>query len=180
MRKKSNIKRYLIVGIISIALLLFIFKDLLIPTSGPSSNNNTGNQANVESEGPAFRYDGDLEFLKADTSFKKIKIEIVENYQDRAQGLMYRKHMNEDEGMLFIFEVSELQSFWMKNTYISLDIIYVDANLNIVTMQKYTTPFSENPVPSTKAALYVVEVIAGFCDKYGLDEGDKIKFKRLS
>ncbi len=87
--------------------------------------------------------------------------------------------MEEMQGMLFVFEDATPRSFWMKNTYISLDIIYVDADKKIVSIQKSAVPLSEESLPSYKDAMYVVEVNAGFTDKYNIKEGDQISFKEL-
>jgi uncharacterized membrane protein (UPF0127 family) len=64
----------------------------------------------------------------------------------------------------------------MKNTYISLDILFVDSNKEIVTIQTNTQPLSTEPVPSYKPAKYVIEVNAGFCSKYNIKEGDRISY----
>ncbi len=74
--------------------------------------------------------------------------------------------MPDSVGMLFVFEGQEPQSFWVKNTYISLDMIYINENDEIVTIQQYTEPFSRRSYPSYKEAKYVAEVVAGFCDRY--------------
>ena len=94
------------------------------------------------------------------------------------QGLMYRQNLPENAGMLFIFTNEEPRSFWMKNTYISLDIIYINSKKEIVSIQKYTQPRSTYSIPSEKPAMYVLEVNAGFTDKYGIHPGDKIDFSR--
>jgi uncharacterized membrane protein (UPF0127 family) len=86
--------------------------------------------------------------------------------------------MKDDQGMLFIFPYETEQSFWMKNTVLSLDIIFVNANFEIVKIHHNTTPFSEQSYSSEKPAQYVVEVNAGYSNKLGLTEGDKIFFRR--
>jgi hypothetical protein len=78
--------------------------------------------------------------------------------------------------MLFINSEEEMQSFWMKNTYIPLDMIFVNANKEIVTIHVNTTPLKEWNYTSTKPALYVVEVNAGFTNRHGIGTGDKIDF----
>jgi uncharacterized membrane protein (UPF0127 family) len=78
--------------------------------------------------------------------------------------------------MLFIFENSEPRSFWMKDCYISLDILYINENKTIVTIHRNTKPQSEASIFSYKNAQYVVEVVAGFCDRFGINEGDFIQF----
>ncbi|MBO9151867.1 DUF192 domain-containing protein [Chitinophaga sp. GCM10012297] len=130
--------------------------------------------------GPVFKKEGSLSFIskaKGDT-IKTIDIEIAETDDERARGLMDRKSMLDSQGMLFIFAAPEEQSFWMKNTYISLDIMYVDEKFEIVSIQKYATPLSEESLPSFKKAQYVVETNAGFADKYKIAFGDKIAFTK--
>ena len=85
--------------------------------------------------------------------------------------------MDEARGMLFVFPNSEQRSFWMKNTFIPLDIIYISADKEIVKIVKNAVPRSEKSLLSEKDAMYVVEVVGGFCDKYNIIEGDKIDFE---
>jgi uncharacterized protein len=137
--------------------------------------------APVADNGPVFKKEGVLSFIgkeKGDT-IKTINIEIAETDEERAKGLMDRKSMTDEQGMLFIFAQAEEQSFWMKNTYISLDIMYVGADQEIVSIQKYATPLSEESLPSFKKAKYVVETNAGFADKYKVKYGDKIAFTKF-
>ncbi|WP_294080077.1 DUF192 domain-containing protein [Proteiniphilum sp. UBA5384] len=105
-----------------------------------------------------------------------IDIEVADSDQLRARGLMYRRSLPENAGMLFIQTRAEMQSFWMKNTYIPLDILFVNAGKEIVTIHANTTPLKEWNYASTQPALYVVEVNAGFADRYGISINDKIEF----
>ena len=98
---------------------------------------------------------------------------------ERSQGLMFRDTLPEDHGMLFLFENSGKQSFWMRNTKMALDIMYVTGDFEIVTIYKHTQPYSESPIPSFKKAKYVVETAAGFCDEFGIKEGNFIEFVRV-
>src|SRR5690606_17283301 len=109
---------------------------------------------------------------------KSIEIEIADNDAERMQGMMHRTSMDYDKGMLFIFNREEEQSFWMKNTKMSLDIFYINANREVVSIYKHTQPYSETPIPSLEPALYVVETAAGFADKFGIEVGQKIEFSR--
>jgi uncharacterized protein len=131
--------------------------------------------------GPQFRKEGELKFLSSEkgSTLALIDIELADDDVSRTRGLMWRKAMQEDQGMLFIMEQTEIQSFWMLNTYISLDIIFVDEDLRIVTIRPDTEPQSLKPVASNEAARYVVEVNAGFCAKYGITTGDRIEFNLL-
>ncbi len=125
---------------------------------------------------PVFQKEGTLGFLRNGSSIVQIDIEVANTDAERTQGLMHRRDMQELEGMLFIFEQSEPRSFWMENTYISLDIFFVDENKRIVNVQSNTTPMSRVPIVSSTPAQYVVEVLAGFARKYNLRIGDTIEF----
>jgi len=162
-RKKSNVKRYFIIGLLALALISFIL--MSIPRS-PAYN------------GPAFTDEGDLAIYRNGTSepIVQLDIELADDEASRVKGLMYRQTMAEDQGMLFIMENIEPQSFWMLNTYISLDIIYVGDDKRIVSIQRNTTPKSTDPVPSGVPAKYVLEVVAGYADRHGLQVGDRLEW----
>jgi uncharacterized protein len=127
---------------------------------------------------PVFRKDGELRFLDAKTSqvISTIDVEVAATDASREQGMMYRDTMAENTGMLFLMGTEEMQSFWMKNTIISLDIIYVDSERRIVSIHKNCTPYSLDQIHSAAPALYVVEVIAGYTDKYKIKAGDRVSF----
>lgn len=126
-----------------------------------------------------FKKQGEVYFQDSiKTLIKKIDVEIADNDNARHQGLMYREGMSEDQGMLFIFQNEEPQSFYMKNTVLPLDIIFVNAKKQIVKIHKNTEPFSEKSLPSLKPALYVIEVNAGFTDKFKINEGGLIDWRR--
>jgi len=174
---KSLVIKIGMVVIIPLAIyLLFFTKDRAkLEQSQRPTPNKVSNKPLTE---PQFKKEGELVFLEKETQeeIKKIDIEIAESSLERQQGLMYRNSMPDSVGMLFIFETSELRSFWMKDCYISLDILYVDENKEIVTIHRSTKPQSEESILSYKNAQYVVEVVAGFCDKFGIKEGDFIQF----
>ncbi len=157
-----------------------IFKSSSSTVSNTTSNTTppTGESVSPGAE-PQFVKQGELRFLTPDKKeITKIDIEIADKEETRTQGLMFRKSMREDAGMLFLMPKLEMQNFWMRNTYISLDIIFIDKDKKIVTLQKNTNTLSDKEVPSSKPAFYVLEVNAGFSDAYKLKEGDYIDFKR--
>ncbi|MFK7946465.1 MAG: DUF192 domain-containing protein [Saprospiraceae bacterium] len=153
----------------------------LVGITGCASEETSSQQTEQEvMPGTTFEHEGNLSFLKGDSAITAIAIEIAETEGAITQGLMHRKSMSFNKGMLFIFPDSEERSFWMKNTIIPLDIIYVNDKLEIVSIKSHTTPFSTDSVPSDgKAAKYVIEVNAGFAGKYGIQEGDLVSFERL-
>jgi uncharacterized protein len=129
-----------------------------------------------------FIKEGKVIFLSKKTKEKiiQIDVEIADNPVERSTGLMYRYSMSDKAGMLFIYEKTQPLAFWMKNTYISLDIIFVDENMQIVTIQKNTKLLSEKLIPSNRDSMYVVEVNAGFCDIYGIKIGDYLAYERTT
>lgn len=137
--------------------------------------NNFIKNPNPEMEYYTFTKEGELVFSDSLGNTKvKIDIEIADDDYQRRLGLMNRKEMKENQGMIFIFPRQDWLSFWMRNTLISLDMIFVDENKKIVTIHKNTRILSDTSYPSSKPARYVVEVIAGFTDKYNIQVGDKI------
>lgn len=102
-------------------------------------------------------------------------VEIADDDSARARGLMYRPPLADDRGMLFQFPRASEQSFWMRNTPSSLDIIYIDPTGKIVSIARHTTPFSEAPIRSFGAANGVLELRAGRADEIGAKPGDQIK-----
>jgi len=123
---------------------------------------------------------GRLTFISPDSSQKKsILIEIAEDDYTRVKGLMYRETLPENQGMLFIFDDEKIQSFWMKNTPLSLDMLFADADKQIVRIHKYTKPYTTQSYSSGEPSVYVVEVVAGFTDQYGIEPGWFIDWKRF-
>ena len=152
-----------------------------ITTATPSVSSDTAVQpkATAQIPEPIFVSEGELSFLDATGNEKtKLEIEIVDNNADRQKGLMFRKKMAEHRAMLFVFEKQEPQAFWMKNTLMSLDIIFVNDKNTVVSIQKNAQPLSEKSLPSEKPAIYVVETNAGYTTKFGIKEGDKMSFKK--
>lgn len=105
-----------------------------------------------------------------------VTAEIADTAAKRTQGLMNRHELAENSGMLFVFDSEDVQSFWMKDTYISLDMIFISANQQIVFIERNTTPLSETTISPTTPAQYVLEVNAGFSDAHGVSVGNTVQF----
>lgn len=175
--KKKNKKWIIITAILLGALSIYLLKPILFD-SWKSTPKISEKSVTME---PQFSMEGILVFQNAEKdTIKQIEIEIADNDQRRTQGMMYRSSMSYDRAMLFIMQYERKQSFWMRNTKMSLDIIYVNGDMEIVTIYKHTQPYSVSPIPSFKKAKYVVETAAGFCDKFGIEEGNSIEFARIN
>jgi len=174
--KKKNTKAVIIAIFLIAAFGLYLLYPVLF-----SSKNKTLviSDKSITME-PQFVKEGVLAFTNAGKdTIKVVDVEIADKDPERAQGLMYRTSMSYDRAMLFVMDYERPQSFWMHNTKMSLDIIYVNSNFEIVTIYKHTQPYSDSSIPSFEKAKYVVETAAGFCDKYGIDKGNLISFARV-
>ena len=107
------------------------------------------------------------------------EVELALTNTQRARGLMYRKELKEEHGMLFIFKDEGRRSFWMRNTYIPLDIIYLRADGSIVNIIANATPESDEARPSTGPAKAVLEIQGGLAEKLGIGPGDIVRHSLL-
>ncbi len=108
---------------------------------------------------------------------KKIVIDLADSEEERSKGLMFRTSLKENAGMLFIFENPSVQAFWMKNTLIPLDMIFIDENKMIINIET-ALPCTSDPCQiytSKRPALYVLEVNAGFAEKNNIATGDEVE-----
>jgi uncharacterized membrane protein (UPF0127 family) len=101
-------------------------------------------------------------------------IEVADEASERINGLMGREELDKDSGMLFVFDREEVQGFWMKNTLISLDIIWIDSNNRVVYIKNDALPCEDNCEIyfSNESALYVFEINAGMAKEFGIDVGE--------
>ncbi|HYC57245.1 MAG TPA: DUF192 domain-containing protein [Candidatus Binatia bacterium] len=103
-----------------------------------------------------------------------VRVELALTREAQAKGLMWRKEMAEDAGMLFVFDEDEQRSFWMRNTPLPLDIIYIRGDGFIDSIAAGTRPYSEESIPSKGPARFVLEVNAGWSKRHGVRPGDKV------
>lgn len=123
-----------------------------------------------------FKKEGELTIFKTDSTTVALDIEIADTDFDIQTGLMYRNAMDENQGMLFVFDDEIERYFFMKNTRIPLDLIFINANKTIVSFQENAKPFDESSLPSNLPAKYVLEVNAGLVDAWGPSIGNTINY----
>lgn len=115
---------------------------------------------------------------------KRYAVEVADTPDSRERGLMFRNDLPVGNGMLFIFDDEEVRSFWMKNTYIALDILYFDSDRRLVSAQLGVPPCGDQPrcplYPSAGPARYVLELNAGESDGMALKPGDILKIEGIS
>jgi uncharacterized membrane protein (UPF0127 family) len=102
-------------------------------------------------------------------------VEMAITPEEQAKGLMFRRELAEKQGMLFDFHREQPTSFWMKNTYVSLDMIFIRADGRILRIAENTVPLSEALVPSGGPVRAVLEVVAGTAKKLGIAPGDRVR-----
>ena len=108
------------------------------------------------------------------TGVHAFAVELANNDDERSRGLMFRKELPEGRGMLFDFQKDQPVEFWMHNTFISLDMIFITGDGRILRIAEKTEPFSDRLIPSGGPVRAVLEVIAGTARKDGLAPGDRI------
>ncbi len=105
-----------------------------------------------------------------------VAVEVAAAPQDRMRGLMFRESLAPDHGMVFIFPDDDTHPFWMRNTYLSLDIIHIDKDLNVVGVIANAEPLSEEQRKIDVPSRYVVEVIAGYAAEHAIVEDTRVVF----
>jgi len=156
-------------------ILVFFFFEILL-LSACTYNNQT---LQVNQPPASIRKDGTLDFVHLGETIKaSIAIEIADTPETQMKGLMGRGALDDSSGMLFVFESIEPQKFWMKNTPVPLDIIFVGEDGCIVNIVESATPMSNKIYRSSGPVKYVVEVRAGFAKRFQLDTDTCIRWQR--
>jgi uncharacterized membrane protein (UPF0127 family) len=105
------------------------------------------------------------------------RVEFAQTEEQRRIGLMFRKELPDGEGMLFDFVRPQPVAMWMRNTYVSLDMIFIRADGTIANIAKATEPLSERSIFADGYVKGVLEVVAGTADRYGIAPGDKVSHR---
>jgi len=126
---------------------------------------------------PSYIQDKTTISIQSDNSEILIEVEIADEFQEIIKGLMFRENLDWNNGMLFVYEREKKQSFWMKNTLIPLDMLFIDADFRIIDIKENVQPCIKEPCPnytSKMPAKYVLEVNAGFAMKNEIKIGDLV------
>lgn len=153
---------------------------LLIAGCAGGSGNSKGNADTTgASAGETTAPDSGLRTVTIDASGGekvKIEVEIADTPAEQEKGLMFRKSLGKDRGMLFVFPDEQVRSFWMKNTLIPLSIAYIDSDGRIIDLQEMKALDDQPPhYVSAKPAKYALEANKGFFEKHGVKVGDRAK-----
>lgn len=154
-----------------IVLLTFLY--------GCQPKSKTAQRTALETTDIQFTKEGELTFVDSLANKRlQLDIEVAQSEYDQQTGLMYRKTMEANQGMLFVYpDQRPRPNFYMKNTYIALDLIYLNSNEEVVDIHENAKPLDERSLPSDEPAQYVLEVNAGFVQKHHIVRGDKVQIK---
>ncbi|MGI8611481.1 MAG: DUF192 domain-containing protein [Sphingomicrobium sp.] len=114
--------------------------------------------------------------IRSASGTHRFTVEIARSPREQANGLMHRQSLAPDRGMLFPYDPPQLASFWMKNTLIPLDIIFIRADGTIARIGAYTVPLSLDPVPSLEPVAAVLEIAGGRAGELGITPGDRVSW----
>ena len=110
----------------------------------------------------------------------EVSLEVAATPAERERGLMYRTSLAEGRGMLFVFEEDGYQSFWMKNTLIPLDLLFIARDGTVVGIHANATPLSTADIAVGKASRYVLEVPGGWAARHGISAGARVEFRGVN
>jgi hypothetical protein len=113
---------------------------------------------------------------RADAPPVRVRVEVVVEERDRRRGLQFRRYLGPRSGMLFVFEGMEVREFWMENTFIALDVLFIDDQFQVVGIVEETEPLSRDDITVDRPAQYVLEIRSGFVRTHGLAVGDQARF----
>jgi uncharacterized membrane protein (UPF0127 family) len=156
------------------ALAGFIVASVLLAATGMEDLENSPS-LNASSNLTEVTFSGD------GVEKSSLKVEVADTDEERRRGLMFREKLDEDRGMLFTWDKTENRSFWMKNTLIPLDIIFIDEEKNIINIEEaYPQPGANNSelrrYSSEEPARYVIESNLNYTDRNGVQESDNVSF----
>ncbi len=165
---------FIVIWLFSLLLILFLLVNNENTPTGP-----TVQETRAEEKSTYDLYNEVTDSSRISAEFNEsstLALETAKTLLKRQKGLMFVEQMGEDEGMIFVFEDEAIRTFHMGNTFISLDMIFLDDDFNVVTIHKNTkVQQSYETYSSTKPAKYVVEVNAGWTDRNDVSENDTLK-----
>lgn len=153
-----------VIGVAAAGILLTAAFLWLLPASQPVAI----------AEAPKAVQATDRAVIQTATGSHSFTIEFVNTPSERSKGLMYRPSMPEDNGMLFDFGIDDEVSMWMRNTPMSLDMVFIKDDGRVHRIARDTTPYSEKIIPSRGPVRAVLELVAGTAKRIGLQPGDRI------
>jgi uncharacterized membrane protein (UPF0127 family) len=163
------VNRLFIVSILAIAIIVLALGALVYVTQWNGHEADLPGKDNTETPHVPV-----VDMVCDNGTVMRMDIEIAETPDEQKTGLMNRTSLAEYAGMLFVFDDDDRRYFWMENTLIPLDMIFIASNLTIIDIHENATPMSQDIIASSGACRYVLEVNGGLCAANGIDIGDRV------
>jgi uncharacterized protein len=129
----------------------------------------------------AIEFDRDVLSIKTRSGdIYEFNVELAESGEQKSRGLMYRREMGERDGMLFLYRRDQVVTMWMENTFLPLDMLFIEHSGRIARIQANTVPQSREVISSRKRVRAVLELNAGTARKLGISVGDKVLYERFN
>ena len=109
----------------------------------------------------------------------RVRVELARTGQEQARGLMFREHLDADAGMLFLYEAEGTRTFWMRNTLIPLDMIFISGDLRVAGVVENAEPQTDTPRQVDRPSQFVLEVNGGFAAAHGITAGTPVEFRNI-
>ena len=150
----------------------------LIAALAGCSSNNKSTQGSKSTAALKTTEIGTVVFSSAGRTVR-VKSEVVRSHQDQMKGLMYREELCAFCGMLFIYPEAKVHTFWMKNTYISLDMIFINGEMKVMGVVENAPPLTEDSQSIDLPSRFILEVNGGFVKKHGIKAGDRVSWEGI-
>ena len=154
--------------------LFVLALNLSIIYSSSSLSNNPNSLNELKKWGK-----GIVAIQMTETENAEFRVVIAESNKERRQGLMHIEFMEENEGMLFIFDPPRKVSMWMRNTTMALDMIFINKDGKIITIENSATPYSTKGIPSNGSIKWVLEINGGLSERLNIKTGDTVKLSAI-
>ncbi|MBN9886423.1 DUF192 domain-containing protein [Salipiger abyssi] len=122
----------------------------------------------------------DAVWLRGDWGNARFRVEVADDAEERARGLMFVEEMPASAGMLFVYPSERATAFWMKNTLIPLDMIFADAQGRVVQVHSRAVPHDTTPIPSGGPVRYVLEINGGMAERLGIAAGSEMQHPAIA
>ena len=162
----------------TLLMLLFGALALALAPAGCSSSSSSNGNKSTGGKALKTRESGTVVFEVPGRTVR-VKAEVVRTPKDQIKGLMHREELCAYCGMLFIYAKLENHTFWMKNTYIPLDMVFIDGEMKVVGSVENAEPLTEVTRSIDKPSLFILEVNGGFVRKHGLEPGVKVRWEGI-
>ena len=161
-------------GLCTTVLLAISLAACSHPTSQQSGGTSSGSTSGGKPAPPS-----PMVVIEAGGRTLRIPVEVARTPEERQKGLMFRRELPAHGGKIFLFDEDEVQSFWMQNTYIPLDMVFINSAMTVVGVVENAEPLTTTPRRVEEPSRYVLEVNGGFARRSGIAKGARVTFEHL-